>query len=178
MHGGSNLIHNGTSITRQTIFGNNQLTHAGFIEPLSFARRSYPLTDTITTPDIVSPLDVISLLETDQVGNTRPITGRVTSGAVEYGLVGINEIDFIINPVISPNPANNTFNISFTLTEANFITIELIDVMGASIRNIFEGYVSDTLFSNDVDVIDIAQGVYYLKIIIDSNYSLMPVIIQ
>ena len=89
----------------------------------------------------MQPEELLLLLNTDQMGNLRPYTNRVTNGSVEYGMVSINEHSFIITPTISPNPINNSFNISFTLKECNYAKIEMINLLGENLKDIFDGYV-------------------------------------
>jgi len=58
--GGDNLIENGTTITRETVFGNNEFKD-GHIKPLAFAKSAKRLTENdIVAPDGLSASEIIS----------------------------------------------------------------------------------------------------------------------
>ena len=89
VYDGTNLIDNtgGTlTIARHTVFGGNTLTPGGYIEPLyDIAKSAVKLTVTnIQVPTSITAAEIIALLSNDQAGNTRPATGNVTYGSVEY----------------------------------------------------------------------------------------------
>jgi NAD-dependent dihydropyrimidine dehydrogenase PreA subunit len=94
---GENLIHNGTTITSQTLFDNC------FFIPLPFAKSATRLTaGTISTPSWYSAAAVISRLATDLKGTLRPTSGNVTHGALESGATPPTE--YSVN--VSPSPAS------------------------------------------------------------------------
>ena len=77
-----NLIHNGTTITQQTVFGSDNC----YLIPLPFARSAERLTST----NFVKPLkmnvsQILNIVARDQKGNMRPTTGNVSYGALEAG---------------------------------------------------------------------------------------------
>jgi len=83
---GNNLIANGSTITRPTIFGTNTLTTNGHITPLPFATSAMRLTaDNIKTPEGIPADSIIFWLSKDQAGKLRPyLTNKfVTFGSIE-----------------------------------------------------------------------------------------------
>ena len=79
-----------------------------------------------------------------------------------------NEIDF----KIYPNPANNLINIAFS--NSNFYSnskFEIIDMLG---RNVLTGI----LKNNAIDISNLIEGIYNLKIIIDGKIVTKKIIIK
>ena len=76
----------------------------------------------------------------------RPTYGRVTHGAVEYGMVSVEQLDNIFEPIVLPNPVKSTFFISFDMLKASLIRVELIDITGVVIKKIFNGYLLEGAF--------------------------------
>lgn len=66
--------------------------------------------------------------------------------------------------LISPNPTSSNVNISFKLTEASFIEIEIIDINGKRISILFDDLIHTDQFSQGFDVSGISNGHYFIKI--------------
>ena len=84
----NNLVHNGTTITRATVFGNNNITADGYITPLPFAANAPRLeAGDIIVPTGKTAVDILSKLETDKIGYARPTSGEVTFGSIEVEII-------------------------------------------------------------------------------------------
>ena len=86
---GDNLIEGIDGIAREKVFGDNEFDSTlGYIMPLKYAKSATKLTSSsIEVPDEwfkITADDIIYLLIKDQAGKTRPTTGFVTYGAIEY----------------------------------------------------------------------------------------------
>ncbi|MCL2039717.1 MAG: T9SS type A sorting domain-containing protein [Bacteroidetes bacterium] len=81
---GNNLIEGENDVTRDLVFGNNQLTSENYIKPLEYAQTATRLTSSdIEAPEeIITAEEIIELLITDQIGQYRP-NNPVTYGSLE-----------------------------------------------------------------------------------------------
>ena len=175
---GKNLIENGTTVTRDSVFGNNEYEN-GYIRPLAFARSATPLTKyDIEVPDGMDADDIITWLLTDQIGKDRipDSNGFVTFGAVECDDVGIRE-DGSFDVLVLPNPTDRDFNIIFDNPETQKVLIDLIDLEGKSIFSIFDGVVSAGIQVYRVNE-NLASGVYFVKFVFGNKVMLRKVVVR
>jgi len=120
---------------------------------------------------------LLSWLETDIRGYKRPDTGFVTYGAVEYdSTYGIRE-DGTFDVLVLPNPTDRDFNIIFDNPETQKITIDLVDIEGKNILNIFDGIANSGWQVYRVTE-KLASGVYFVKIDFNSKLMVRKVVIQ
>jgi hypothetical protein len=78
--------------------------------------------------------------------------------------VGINENDDVFNNLsIYPNPADDLLNISFISKESDYVNISLINMTGIEVyKNV--AHAKSTVFTNSIDLSDLAKGVYVLRL--------------
>jgi predicted outer membrane repeat protein len=180
---GINLIECENGITRDAVFGNNEYdTTSGYIMPLPYAKTATRLTTNyIAVPtEIITADSIISLLTTDQSGNTRPTTGYVTYGSVECDNVSILEND-IYDISIVPNPTENDFSIIFDNPESQTISIELIDLSGRKIFDIYSGFASTGKQIYNVVVnnyLPLPSGTYFVKFVIKGKTAVKKIMIN
>ena len=87
-----------------------------------------------------------------------------TSVCININSVGINENDFK-NFSVFPNPASNKLNIVFEGDMPKNITANIYDSKGSLIK-------SETLINNEIDINNLAQGLYLLTIVSEGkSYS-------
>lgn len=85
-------------------------------------------------------------------------------------LVGISKVEEQVNPDFylkepQPNPANSGFTeIDFVLNKPMNIKLELFDVMGNSIRTLYEGFASAGIHAIMVNTSEFATGSYFYKL--------------
>ena len=175
---GKNLIENGTTVTRDSVFGNNEYEN-GYIRPLAFARSATPLTKyDIEVPDGMNADDIITWLLTDQIGKNRipDSNGFVTFGAVECDDVGIRK-DGSFDVLVLPNPTDRDFNIIFDNPETQKVSIDLIDIEGKIIFSIFDGVVSAGIQVYRVNE-NLASSVYFVKFVFGNKVMLRKVVVR
>jgi hypothetical protein len=171
-----NLIENGTTVTRNLVFGTNEYQD-GFIMPTAFAKNANRLTSLdIEVPDGISADSVIFWLATDKIGRKRPDSGFVTFGAVEYDDgIGIKE-DGSFDILVLPNPTDRDFNIIFDNPETQGISIELIDVEGKKVFTVYDGVASAGWQIFRVNE-NLASGIYFVKFVVKGKVMVRKVVI-
>ena len=81
----------------------------------------------------------------------------------------VNELSSISNIKLTPNPASFASSLEFTLNEANFCKIQLIDITGQNIRNILSENRSPGFNRVEFSISDISDGTYIVKIQTDNS---------
>ena len=99
--------------------------------------------------------------------------------------VNFIENDDVIKDVIKtgtvsilPNPTSADFTISFDVIKPNNMKITLTDLSSREILDIYDGFVTDGLFTKIIKTSNIARGVYFVKILIDGNYITEKIILE
>ena len=78
---------------------------------------------------------------------------------------GINESHSIVSDfTVSPNPSNNVTEINFNLLDKSNVKIELYNLEGKLMKNVFEGMVSSGENKIQLDVSGYSAGVYLLNL--------------
>jgi hypothetical protein len=173
---GKNFIENGTTITRDSVFGNNEYEN-GFIMPTKFAKTADRLTAVdIEVPEGWDAEELLSYIHKDALGQERPDTGYVTYGAVEYKDVGINENS--IGILVFPTMSNNDFNIIFDNPVTQKVTIELVDIEGKIISNIYDGMLSDGNHTYRINTTNLSSGTYFIKFTIRDKIKTRKIIVN
>ena len=90
--------------------------------------------------------------------------------------VGINEIIKNATVNIYPNPASSNATVSFELEKPCYLELNLYDLTGKQIKEVFSGFAAEGLFTQTVKLSQLSAGVYYLKIT-DGKFSTMEKII-
>jgi hypothetical protein len=67
------------------------------------------------------------------------------------------------NIKIYPNPSNSTTEIKFNLIKSAEVNIEMIDIKGNLVKNVFSGRLDSGDHSKIIDVKNISSGTYYIK---------------
>ena len=79
---------------------------------------------------------------------------------------------------IFPNPTTENTTVSFELEKSCNMKILLCDVLGIELANVYEGFANEGLFTETIDIGNLPKGVYFLKILIDGNYTVEKVIVE
>jgi len=171
---GKNLIENGTTVTREKVFGKNEYKD-GYIMPLAFAKSAPRLTKLdIEVPEGIEADSIITWLLKDQRGEDRS-SDTVTFGAVEFDGVGIRE-DGSFDILVLPNPTDRDFNIIFDNPETQKVSVDLIDIEGKIIFSIFDGVVSAGIQVYRVNE-TLASGVYFVRFVFGNKVMLRKVVV-
>ncbi|MCL2040088.1 MAG: T9SS type A sorting domain-containing protein [Bacteroidetes bacterium] len=99
-----------------------------------------------------------------------------TTIIANFQYVSIKEED-IYDISVVPNPADGEFNIIFNNTDAQRISIELLDISGAKVLDIFEGFASATNHIYKVDT-PLLSGTYLIKLNINGKIAVRKVIVK
>lgn len=131
----------------------------------------------------------ISSIKSIKFGNSTMILNELNGTVTTWDISDINNYDFsssaglndqmnIENSTLQlfPNPSSNLVNIQFSGVQEGNIVIDIIDVNGKQIQEVYRGAHQDQQthqwFSNSI------KGTYYCRITTDTKVITKPVIIQ
>jgi Secretion system C-terminal sorting domain len=102
------------------------------------------------------------------------------SDIMNYSFVGVTGLDKLETSIgklaVFPNPAGNRTMISFSTMQNQQISIELLDVQGKKMRDIYTGYhIGQHSYSWQVDV---PKGLYLCRVKSENGIVTKPLIIQ
>ena len=81
------------------------------------------------------------------------------------GPVGLQDNETIYDFFVFPNPANSIANVQFLLPKSQQqMNIQLHNIIGEQVKNIFSGNLSSGQHNFSIDVSDLAPGVYFVTI--------------
>jgi hypothetical protein len=63
-----------------------------------------------------------------------------------------------------PNPANSEVNIHFVLTQNESYTIEVVNMLGQSVKSVNLGDLQPGIYSENININDLTSGVYFIKV--------------
>ncbi len=66
---------------------------------------------------------------------------------------------------VSPNPFNNSVNISFSLSRPSEIQLEIINIFGGSVQTILSQSVNAGIYNYNLDFTNFASGLYFCRLI-------------
>jgi len=78
--------------------------------------------------------------------------------------IGLNELSNVSALNIFPNPATDAVNVSFNLTDASDVTVEVLDITGKAIETVVEAANVTGMQESSVNTTDYAAGVYMINI--------------
>ena len=78
-------------------------------------------------------------------------------------MVGIEETN-IYDITVAPNPVTNLVTINFNVEKCSELEVNLYDVKGIKIKEIYNGFVEEGLFTKTIEVKNLSKGIYFLKI--------------
>ena len=88
--------------------------------------------------------------------------------------VGISEIQNIASLSIFPNPASNNLSLNVELNDFENMTIEMTDMYG---KLVYTESVQGTYYRNNIDVSNLANGIYQVRIIAGENIITSNVVV-
>jgi thiol-disulfide isomerase/thioredoxin len=68
-----------------------------------------------------------------------------------------------------PNPANDKVQLELNLKQSSTISIDVMNVLGEVVANVYQGNVNSGLFQSEVKTNDFKAGVYFLSITADQE---------
>jgi hypothetical protein len=131
----------------------------------------------------------ISSIKSIKFGNSTMILNEINGTVTTWDISDINNYDFSSSVGLSdqmnienstlqlfPNPSSNLVNIQFSGVQVGNIVIEIIDVNGKQIQEVYrgahQGQQTHQWLSNSI------KGTYYCRITTDTKVITKPVIIQ
>jgi hypothetical protein len=85
-----------------------------------------------------------------------------TSG-IEEGQTYLNNLS------VYPNPANEKISVKLNLKNSSTLKLQLVDLSGQLVKEISTGHIAAGEFKKDIDVSEIASGVYMLKATVNNK---------
>ena len=108
--------------------------------------------------------------------------------ATDYGgvyrskspVVSIEEIDLIISNdiTISPNPATDILNLSYSASEPGTIQISLLDILGRKAIELPEKYTDSGIHKELIDISSLNSGIYFISVRIGSGIITRKVVVS
>jgi len=98
------------------------------------------------------------------VGGNTKLLFTSTGGATFISNQGVGISDDYKLYQNYPNPFNNTTNIMIEIKEKNFYKLEIYDVMGKKVDNLFEGIKTPGTYQINYDAYKLSSGVYFYKL--------------
>lgn len=95
----------------------------------------------------------------------------------DMAAVGIDEVSFLNQLNVYPNPANSFATIAFSLDRSAQVNIELLDITGRVLKPIYSGLMGTGINEQTFDVEGIAQGVYLIRILADGEQVMKRIVI-
>ncbi len=86
------------------------------------------------------------------------VLGGTAGTAINEVTAGVNQFE------VYPNPATEVVNAKFSLTDASSVTVEVLDVMGRTVRTIASQNMTVGTHQIPVNVSNLSAGIYMVKI--------------
>lgn len=136
------------------------------VHPLSFPENGcYELTLVDASGEGLSGGVYVMIDENDDVLWTGSDFTYSTRAGFAHGIIiDVNEVLSADDISIHPNPITNNANIEFSLNGSTDVNITVFDILGKNITNLFEGEMSSGPHNIQMDVNELNNGVYIVKI--------------
>ncbi|HOJ17198.1 MAG TPA: T9SS type A sorting domain-containing protein [Ignavibacteriaceae bacterium] len=72
---------------------------------------------------------------------------------------------------VFPNPANSQATLSFYIEKNSFVRIDLYDILGRRIKNIFSGFLQEGSCTQNYSFNDLPSGIYFICLLKDTEIS-------
>lgn len=146
----------------QTIFNQVRLTREYHVYNFT------PVGDTNGLPGSVEYLvEGIGLYKITWEGGERVLNGCIING-IKYGtIINVDDYENSISPSEHsiksyPNPFNNSTIIQYSLPEPAQISIKIYDIIGNEVKELFEGYESNGVYSKIWKPETESSGIYFV----------------
>lgn len=163
------------------VYGNTTYTYEDNIETdpqfMNSGEHPYSLSDGSECINAGSPdTSGLYLPEYDLAGNVRIIGDRIDIGAYEWQVPVYVENNlelkkpFILNQNF-PNPFHSFTQISYTLNESGFVTLDVCDLQGRIIETLVNKFQYANRYSVFVDIKELEDGIYFYKLKVGNKFS-------
>lgn len=99
------------------------------------------------------------------IGFSTTDTAMMGSAVRNYFLanpLGVNAVTKAVSANVYPNPTNDELNVTFSLSQPADIDIDLVDVTGRVVKNVFNGK-ADYDFTHRFSTASLTAGMYFLR---------------
>jgi PKD repeat protein len=96
----------------------------------------------------------------------------------DLAAVGIDEVSFLKQLNVYPNPSNAETTLAFNLDKGALLNIDLLDISGRVVKSIFSGAKGAGQNVQTFDVGGISQGVYLIRILADGEQVMKRIVIS
>lgn len=148
------------------------------------------LSDLPYVPNAGSIWDVeeLTLGNADDKPNVR-IKFRWTSGGpsnnfyidditLSGGTIGVEEHEGDAKLSLAPNPAKDVTRVTLDVSSRSQISMQLVDIVGKTVRNLYNGELNAGSFNLDVDVSGLDSGVYLMKVNVNNQLITERVVVE
>lgn len=105
--------------------------------------------------------------------------GKGRASENEVGTVGIEEVPTASYSISTyPNPTAGLLNVSLELQEAATVSMEIVNMLGATVRNIETQNLSSGTFYNSFDMSELTEGVYFVKTTVNGTVEMTKVVVR
>ena len=140
---------------------------------------SWSPTTGLSDPDIADP-EAYPTSTTAYVVDVTDAYGCVARATVTVTVeicAGISSISGSKEILVFPNPANEVLNIQTNNTELKELTFWIMNMQGQVVYNNKIGRISGN-YNQQIDISSFSGGIYYIKIIMDEESSILKLILQ
>ncbi|MFC2111555.1 T9SS type A sorting domain-containing protein, partial [Bacteroidota bacterium] len=127
--------------------------------------------------DCVNKFPLMSIVDMTQsvgsfVSSLKQVLLSTFAAGLEEPKIDRNELS------IFPNPANETTNISLSLIEKSSVKVSIFSLMGQSVKVFPEKEYSPGTFNETLDLKELSNGNYFIRVKINDKYLLKKLIVQ
>lgn len=79
---------------------------------------------------------------------------------------------------VFPNPSSADSSLNIEIGKTGFVTIEITDIQGRKIQNVYNGEIHTLPFKKEVMLNGFSKGVYIVRLVIDGQVSNRKIVIQ
>lgn len=90
--------------------------------------------------------------------------------------LGMEDLERQLDLIIAPNPTSDMTTLTMNLQDAANVQMEVVDVLGRDARMILSKEMSNGTHKLDIDMSNYADGVYYLRILVDSDMVVKKIV--
>jgi hypothetical protein len=83
-----------------------------------------------------------------------------------------------LNLLVSPNPANDITNLDMMITQSGNLSIDLFDILGNQVKNIFSNPVNAGKINYSADLSSLVSGVYQFRVSLNGVSKTFPIVIN
>lgn len=154
----NNLFAIGVGFPDNIAFKGNDLTDLNKEQLIYYTSAFYPLSDEVSVDFCYA--DAAPVGELSCIADNNSIS------------------EFIVNSSLAPNPASDDCILTFDLTDATNVTINVIDVLGRNIMQLYDNYTDSGIFTHIFDTKELPNGIYNLVMRIGNNVKVEKLVVN